>query len=94
MKREQDPIYSIDVHLVHRFRAGFWASIGASGYRGGRSRVDGEKLDDLQRDTKLGFTLLYPFREGNAIKFSYSNGSLNDSDEDFDTYLVALTHRF
>lgn len=87
--REQDPIYSFDLHLVRRFSRGFWGSLDASAYRGGRSKVDGERLDDLQRDTKVGFTFLIPFLVKNAIKFSYSNGSLNDSGEDFDEFLVS-----
>ena len=89
LKREQDPIYALDFHLVHRFSAGFWISLDASAYRGGRSTLDGERLDDLQRDTKSGFTLLYPFMGKNAVKLSYSKGSLNDSDEDFDTFLIS-----
>ena len=89
LTREQDPIYALDVHLVRRFGAGFWGSLDANAYRGGRSRLDGEKLDDLQRDSKLGLTLLYPFLGKHAFKLSYSKGSLNDSDEDFDTLLIA-----
>jgi hypothetical protein len=89
LTREQDAIYALNVHLVHRFRAGFWAALDASAYRGGRSRLGGQRLDDLQRDTKAGFTVLYPFLNKNAVKFKYSKGSLNDSNEDFDTFLIA-----
>jgi hypothetical protein len=89
LTREQDPIYALGVHLVRRFSAGFWGSLDANAYRGGRSTLDGQRLDDLQRDTKAGFTLLYPFLGKNAVKFSYSQGSLNDSDENFDTFLIA-----
>jgi hypothetical protein len=94
LTREQDPIYALDVHLVRRFSAGFWGSLDASAYRGGRSTLDGQRLDDLQRDTKMGLTLLYPFLGKNAVKFSYSKGSLNDSDEDFDTYLISFQRLF
>jgi hypothetical protein len=92
--REQNPIYSAEVHLVHRFRPGFWASLDFNGYKGGRSRVDGQRLDDLQRDSKAGFTLVFPFATGQAIKASYAYGSLNDSAESFDIFSLSYQRVF
>lgn len=87
--REQDQIYSVETHLVHRFGPGFWASLDINGYRGGLSTVDGQRRDDLQRDSKYGATLVYPFAGRHAIKASYSTGSANDSDENFDLYQLS-----
>jgi hypothetical protein len=88
-KREQDPILALESHLVHRFGSGFWVSLDLNYYQGGRSRLDGEKLNDVQRDSKAGFTVVYPFARRHAMKFGYSRGSLNDSDETFDYFLVS-----
>jgi hypothetical protein len=87
--RKQDPIHALELHLVRRMRAGFWVSLDANAYKGGRSKIGGRKLDDLQRDAKAGVTILYPFAQKNAVKLSYSKGSLNDSNEDFDTFLIS-----
>jgi hypothetical protein len=92
--REQDPIYSIQAHLVHRFSPGFWVSLDATGYRGGRSTLDGVRLEDLQRDSKVGITGVFPFSIGRAIKVSYTTGSVNDSEERFDVYTVSYQHLF
>lgn len=89
LTREQNPIYSAEAHLVHRFRPGFWASLDFNGYKGGRSRVDGRRLNDLQRDSKAGFTLVFPFATKQAIKASYAYGSLNDSAESFDVFSLS-----
>jgi hypothetical protein len=89
LTREQNPIYSAEVHLVHRFRPGFWASLDFNGYKGGRSRVDGRRLNDLQRDSKAGFTLVFPFATKQAIKASYTYGSVNDSAESFDVFSLS-----
>lgn len=89
--REQDAIYSAEMHLVHRFQPGFWASLDVNGYKGGRSRVDGRRLDDLQRDSKIGFTLVFPFARKQAIKASYAYGSVNDSAESFD--ILSLSYQ-
>ena len=92
--REQDPIYSLEAHLVRRFAPGFWISLDATGYRGGRSTFEGQRLDDLQRDSKIGTTFVYPFAKGQAVKFSYTNGSVNDSDENFHIYTFSYQHLF
>ncbi len=93
-RREQDPIHAMEFHLVHRFRPGFWASLDLNGYRGGRSKLDGTRLDDLQRDSKAGVTFVFPFARGHALKLAYSTGSTTDSDEDFDIYQLSYTRVF
>jgi hypothetical protein len=92
--REQDPIYSLEAHLVRRFAPGFWISLDATGYRGGRSTLEGQRLDDLQRDSKIGTTLVYPFAKKQALKFSYTTGSVNDSDERFNVYTLSYQRLF
>ena len=94
MKKEQKPVLSVQGHLIHRFRAGFWASLDANYYKGGRSTIGGQRLDDLQRDSKIGATLVFPFATRHAIKMSYSVGSLNDSDENFDALLIGYQRVF
>lgn len=89
-KKEQDPIYAIETHLVHRFRPGFWGSLDANYYRGGRTTVDGEKLDDLQRTSKFGATLVFPVARGKAVKVNYSRGSASGQGNDFDAFLVSF----
>lgn len=92
--KEQKPITAIQAHLVHRFARGFWGSLDASLYKGGRSTLDGNRLDDLQRDSKVGVTLVYPFARKQAVKVGYSVGSLNDSDEDFGIWVASYSRVF
>lgn len=94
MTREQGDIYSAELHLVHRFRPGFWASLDWNAYKGGRSHIDGQRLDDLQRDSKLGATLVFPLARKQAIKVSYANGSINDSDESFEIFTLSYQRLF
>ncbi|MEH6517482.1 MAG: transporter [Halioglobus sp.] len=94
LRKEQKPVVSVQGHLIHRFRAGLWASLDANYYEGGRSKIGGQRLDDLQRDSKIGATLVFPFAYRHAIKMSYSVGSLNDSDENFYTFLIGYQRVF
>lgn len=94
LTKEQAPLYSVEAHLVRRFSPGFWASLDLNAYKGGRSKVEGIRLDDLQRDSAIGATLVFPFAKGQAIKASYTTGSVNDSDESFDIYQLSYQRLF
>ncbi len=94
MTKEQDPVVTLQGHLIHRFRPGLWASLDMNYYEGGRSTIGGRRLDDLQRDSKIGATLVFPFARRHAVKLGYSKGSINDSSEDFDVFLISYQQLF
>jgi hypothetical protein len=89
VNKKQNPVMTLQGHLIHRFKPGLWVSLDANYYRGGRSTIGGQQLEDLQRDSKIGATLVFPFASRHAVKFGYSLGSLSDSDESFETFLIS-----
>ena len=86
--KQQDPIVATEVHLVKRIRPGFWASLDATYYVGGRTTVDGELRDDRQENSRLGASVLFPFKRGHAIKFTLSKGISTSAGGDFDNFAV------
>ena len=42
-QREQEPIFGLEVHLVRRFKPGFWASLDANFFFGGRQTIAGRR---------------------------------------------------
>src|SRR6185436_9953942 len=52
---EQDPIYSVQGHLIYEFFPAFWAAFDATYYAGGRTTIDGEKGQQLE-NVRLGLT--------------------------------------
>ena len=93
-KREQDPIYAVEVHLVRRFSPGFWASLEANYFTGGRQIIGGEKLVDLQSNRRIGTTLVVPFRGRNAVKLGFSTGTRTRYGNDFRQLLVTYQRIF
>ena len=83
--RKQDPIFATQLHLVRRFKPGFWAAFNANFYLGGRSNLLDE---DLQRNSKIGFTLVYPFEGRHALKCGYAMGLVTESGENFKSFIV------
>ena len=92
--KEQKPVVTLQGHLVHNFRRGIWASLDLNYYTGGRSVIGGRRLEDLQRDSKVGANVVIPFASRHAVKFGYSIGSINDSDESFNTFLMSYQHLY
>ena len=84
--REQDPILSSEFHLVKRIRPGFWASLDLNYYAGGRTTVDGVVRDDRQQNSRIGVTMVFPFKNRHAMRFAYSTGMATESGGDFDNF--------
>jgi hypothetical protein len=87
--REQDPILSSEFHLVKRIRTGFWASLDVNYYVGGRTTIDQEVRADLQRNSRIGGTVVFPFKRRFAIRSSYSTGIVTESGGDFETFTLS-----
>jgi len=88
-KKEQDPIYAFEAHLVRRFKPGFWASLDANYYTGGRQTIGGDRLRDVQRNGRIGATLVVPFAGRHAIKIGYATGSVTNYGTDFDQFFLS-----
>jgi hypothetical protein len=90
-RREQDPIYALEAHLVHRFRPGLWVSFDANWYRGGRQTIDGEKREDQQKNNRFGATVAVPFRGRHAVKFGFSTAVRTRYGSDSEQFLLSYS---
>ena len=86
--REQDPIAGIEFHLIRRFKPGFWASLDANFFYGGRQTIDGRELIDVQQNSRVGGTLGVPFKGRHAVKLGFATGIFTEFGTDFDQYMV------
>ena len=92
--RSQDPVYSVQGHLIFNFGYGIWAAADATFYTGGQSRVDGDKNDDNLENTRAGATLALPVSRANSIKLYYSTAISGRRGSEFDTTGIAWQYRF
>jgi hypothetical protein len=74
---------------VKRIRRGFWASFDANIYGGGRTTVGAEQRADLQRNSRIGGSFLFPFKGRHAIRVAYSAGIVTKSSGDFQNISVS-----
>jgi hypothetical protein len=90
--REQEPIFSSEFHLIKLMPSGLWVALDMNYYTGGQTTVGGERRADLQRNSRLGFTLFRPFRKRHAIRGSFSTGFVTESGGDFETYSLSYVY--
>jgi hypothetical protein len=83
--RKQDPIGALNVHVVRRFSPGFWGSLNLNYYFGGQTTIADTRNADLQRNSRAGLSIAYPFRRRHALKLGFSDGIVTESGGDFRT---------
>jgi hypothetical protein len=93
-KREQDPIYSVQGHLIYNFQSGIWAALNATYYGGGRTSIDGVNGDDEQSNWRAGVTLTLPINTYNSIKLYGSTALQTRVGGDFDLVGIAWQYRW
>ena len=87
--REQDPIYSAQLHVTRQFGRGTWGALSATHYTGGRTSLNGVARDDRQSGTRFGATFALPLGHGHSLKLFGSTGLQARTGTDFDTIGVA-----
>jgi hypothetical protein len=73
-RRSQDPLYSMQGHLIRSFRSGMWGALDATYFWGGSTSINGAAHNDLQRNWRVGATFTMPLNVRNSIKLAASDG--------------------
>jgi hypothetical protein len=92
--RSQDPLYSLQAHLIYGFRSGVWGSVDGTYFSGGRTTLDDTLNDDLQQNWRVGATLAFPLDARNSIKFYGSSGVSARTGNNFDLFGIAWQYRW
>jgi len=90
----QDPIYSLQGHLIYGFRSGIWVSIDATYFAGGRTTLNGDQNNDLQQNWRFGGTVAVPVDRANSVKFYLSTGLSARTGNEYDLVGVAWQYRW
>ena len=90
---EQDPIYSLQGHLIYEFSPAFWAAFNSTYYAGGRTTVDGEQSQEPE-NVRVGVTAALSLSRRQSIKFYGSTGVYNRTDNNFWALGIAWQFRW
>ncbi len=92
--RSQKPIGSIQGHVVYSFKRGIWTSLDGTYYWGGKTTLEGVEGNDLQKNSRFGFTFALPVNIHNSLKLYLSTGVSTRTGSDFNLIGVAWQYRW
>ncbi len=92
--RTQDPIYSVQGHVIYGFRSGVWVALDGTYFMGGRTSVDGVLDDDRESNSRAGLTVTLPVDRSNSIKLYASRGVSTRIGSNFNTFGIAWQYRW
>jgi Putative MetA-pathway of phenol degradation len=92
--RSQDPIYSLQTHVIYGFHSGIWGSLDATYFTGGRTTLNDELANDLQQNWRVGGTLAFPVDVRNSIKLYGSSGVSARTGNNYDLIGILWQYRW
>ena len=94
-KREQDPLYTLQAHIVRNFRRGIWGSLSAGTVRAGQSSINAEEKDDEKEDSLYAVSAGMAVSRTSSIKIAYAKGrTRKEVGSDADNIAVAYIRAF
>jgi hypothetical protein len=91
-KLEQDPLYTLQSHLIYTFRPGVWGSASGGYSYGKRSTVDGVEKDDRKEFLAWAFSFGFPISRHLGVKVAYIGTRTQESTGiDSDTLAIGFS---
>ena len=90
--RHQDPIGSLQLHVIYTFHPMLWIAVDGNYYTGGRTTINGKQNFDLQKNSRIGVTLALPITRQQSIKIAYSAGARTTVGGDFQPVGISYTY--
>jgi hypothetical protein len=91
---EQDPLYSVQGHVVYDFGRGMWGAVDGIYYAGARTAINGAWQNNMQENSRVGATFVLPVNRHNSIKLYVSTGLSTRTGSDFTTGGIAWQYRW
>ncbi len=91
-ERKQDPLPTIQGHVVYTFRPGLWVTGGLGYGYGGESTIDGDKKDDTIDNIAFSAALGVPINRRLGVKLGYLGmRTQNNTGRDLDNLTLAMS---
>ena len=72
--RSQEPLLSLQGHVIYTIKPRMWIAGDGTYFRGGRTRVNGVINDDSQNNSRYGATFSYPLTGRQSLKLAFAKG--------------------
>ncbi|MCW8844280.1 MAG: transporter [Gammaproteobacteria bacterium] len=94
-KREQDPLYAVQAHLIRQFRPGVWSSLSAAYGWGGENTIDDVPGRDESRVVLAAISAGFPVTKDQGVSVSYIiNRTHENTGSDLNTITIGWSQLF
>jgi len=94
IKREQDPVYSTQAHVLYTFRRSMWLAVGVTYYWGGEYINDDVGSNKELKNSRIGATFAMPIDKKNSIRIYGNSGIHTRYGTDFDAIAIAWQYNW
>jgi hypothetical protein len=91
-RRTQDPMVSLQGHVIYTFPPGLWLALDGTWYSGGQTTVNGVLNADRQANARIGATIAVPLGRTQSLKAAWSRGATVRFGQNFTT--VGVTYQY
>jgi hypothetical protein len=92
--RTQNPIYSVQGHIIYSLHSGIWSAVDGTYYTGGNTTIDGVEGHDRQNNSRVGLTVALPVNRHNSLKLFGSTGVSTRANGNFNAVGIAWQCRW
>lgn len=91
---QQDPLYTVQGHLIHNFGRGIWGAFDFNYYTGGQAATNIGSSGNRMENWRVGGTLALPINRRNSIKLFGSSGIYARTGSNFNIIGIAWQYRW
>ncbi len=73
-RREQNPLASVQGHVIYTIRPRMWVALNATYFTGGRTTVNRVLNADIQKNSRFGSTFSFPLNQRHSMKVAFVKG--------------------
>jgi len=92
--REQDPLATIQTHVVYSINPASWVAANFTYYNGGSTTVGGVSKDDRQNNTRGGITISLPCGKTQSLRLTWAQGVSTRVGSSFQTFGIGWQLRW
>lgn len=89
---DQQPVFSLQIHLCYYFKNQMWVGLDGNWFNGGETIVDNTPSGDLKDNYRVGATFSVPVSKKHSLKLQFHIGAFTNTGYDYD--VVSLGYQY
>jgi hypothetical protein len=90
----QKPLYAMQANIIYTFKRGIWLAVTGGIADGGQPSVNGIEKDKIDKQTRLGGVIVFPFTRRYSFKVSYTNSVRTKIGGDYNLFGISLQYKW